>query len=107
MILVGGATRMPVVRETIRELFGRDPLCKFNPDEVVGLGAAVQAALIGDDAAVDDMVMTDVCPFTLGVETAKQFASGDGGVLHADHSPEHDNSRLARRVLRNHDRQPD
>lgn len=65
---------MPVVRDTVRELFAREPLCTFNPDEVVGLGAAVQAALIADDAAVDDMVMTDVCPFTLGVETAKQFA---------------------------------
>lgn len=74
VILVGGATRMPIVRDTIRELFGRDPLCTFNPDEVVGLGAAVQAALMTSDAAVDDMVMTDVCPFTLGVETAKQFA---------------------------------
>lgn len=73
VILVGGATRMPVLVDFVKEYFRRDPLCKFNPDEVVALGATVQAALIQDDAAVDDMVMTDVCPFTLGVETAKRF----------------------------------
>lgn len=73
VILVGGATRMHVVRDAVHELFGRKPVCGFNPDEVVALGAAIQAALIVDDAAVDDMVMTDVCPFTLGVETVKSF----------------------------------
>ena len=46
---------------------------EFNPDEVVALGAAVQAALIEDNEAVSDMVMTDVCPFTLGVEVVKEF----------------------------------
>lgn len=73
IILVGGATRMPLLKEFIHSYFQREPLCTFNPDEVVALGAAVQAALIQDDAAVQDMVMTDVCPFTLGVETAKRF----------------------------------
>jgi molecular chaperone HscC len=73
VILVGGATRMPVVQDFVRDYFKKEPLCKFNPDEVVALGAAVQAALIGDDQAVDDLVMTDVCPFTLGVNTAKNF----------------------------------
>ena len=73
VILVGGATRMGVVRDSVREIFQREPRCTFNPDEVVALGAAVQAALIVDDSAVDDMVMTDVCPFTLGVETVKSF----------------------------------
>lgn len=75
VILVGGATRMPILQDFIRDYFGRDPLCKFNPDEVVALGSAIQAALILDDAAVDDMVMTDVCPFTLGVEVVKQFGN--------------------------------
>ena len=73
VIFVGGATRMQIVNECVAEYFKKPPLSSINPDEVVGLGAAIQAALISDDAAVDDMVMTDVCPFTLGVETAKKF----------------------------------
>jgi molecular chaperone HscC len=73
VILVGGATRMPAVREFVRDYFGKEPLCTINPDEVVALGAAVQAALIADDRAVDDLVMTDVCPFTLGIDTVKEF----------------------------------
>ncbi len=73
VILVGGATRMVVLQDFVREYFQQEPLVKFNPDEVVGLGAAVQAALIADDRAVDDMVMTDVCPFTLGVETCREL----------------------------------
>ena len=75
VILVGGATRMKPVRDYVRRFFGCGPLCTFNPDEVVALGAGVQAALIRDDRAVDDMVMTDVCPFTLGVEVVKEFGS--------------------------------
>lgn len=73
VILVGGATRMEAVRRYIHHYFGVESLCTHNPDEVVALGAAVQAALIQDDRAVDDMVMTDVCPFTLGVEVCKEF----------------------------------
>ena len=75
VILVGGATRMPVLRDFIADYLQTTPDAQFNPDEVVGLGAAVQAALIQDDAAVDDMVMTDVCPYTLGVSTARMFGS--------------------------------
>ena len=74
VILVGGATRTAAVRDFVRDYFGKEPRIAFNPDEVVALGAAVQAALIADDHAVDDMVMTDVCPFTLGVEVSKEFA---------------------------------
>ncbi|MCR9233108.1 MAG: molecular chaperone HscC [bacterium] len=73
VILVGGATRMEVVRSFVRSFFETEPLCSYNPDEVVALGAAVQAALIQDDQAVDDMVMTDICPFTLGTEVIKEF----------------------------------
>jgi molecular chaperone HscC len=73
VIMVGGATRMPLMQKFISEYLDCQPQSKFNPDEVVALGAAVQAALIDDDAAVDDMVMTDVCPFTLGVEISKEF----------------------------------
>jgi len=73
VLLVGGATRMPVVRRLVGELYGRPPRSDFDPDRVVALGAAVQAALIEDDAAVEDLVLTDVCPFTLGVEITKEF----------------------------------
>ena len=73
VILVGGATRMPVLHDFISDYLECNPLTKYNPDEVVALGAAVQAALIEDDVAVEEMVMTDVCPFTLGVEIAKDF----------------------------------
>lgn len=75
IILVGGATRMAVLQDCVRQMFGKSGLTVFNPDEVVALGAAVQAALIVDHADVREMVMTDVCPFTLGVETAKEFGS--------------------------------
>lgn len=75
VILVGGATRMSVVHEFVKTFFGVEPMCSFNPDEVVALGAAVQAALIEDDQAVEDMVMTDICPFTLGTEISKEFGS--------------------------------
>ena len=73
VILVGGATRMTVLHDFLQEQFQFAPEMKFNPDEVVALGASVQAALIKDDRAVDDMVMTDVCPHTLGVEIVKEF----------------------------------
>ncbi len=73
VILVGGATRMPLVHNMVRERLQCEPGTRFDPDQVVALGAAVQSALILDDRAVDDMVMTDVCPFTLGVETTKKL----------------------------------
>ena len=73
VILVGGATRMPDLQTFATDYFGQAPKSDFDPDQVVALGAAVQAALITDDGAVEDMVMTDVCPFTLGVEIAKDF----------------------------------
>ncbi len=73
VILVGGATRMPLVVKRVTELFNKEPHRKLNPDEVVALGAAVQAGLVGKDAAVDDLVVTDVSPFTLGVAVVKEF----------------------------------
>jgi molecular chaperone HscC len=75
VILVGGATRMPAVVERVREVFARAPQCRLNPDEVVALGAAVQAGLIGRDQSVEDLVVTDVAPFTLGIEITKRFGS--------------------------------
>jgi len=70
LVMAGGATRMPVFRRLIARLFQRLPITPLNPDEVVALGAAVQAGLKMRDSALDDMVMTDVAPFSLGVETA-------------------------------------
>ncbi len=73
VILVGGATRMPLVVRRVRELFGKEPHGRLNPDEVVALGAAVQAGLVQRNAAVNDLVVTDVSPFTLGVEVSKEY----------------------------------
>jgi molecular chaperone HscC len=75
VILVGGATRMPLVVERVRELFGKEPHGRLNPDEVVALGAAVQAGLVERNAAVNDLVVTDVSPFTLGLEVSKEFGA--------------------------------
>jgi molecular chaperone HscC len=73
VILVGGATRMPAVIQLASDLFGKRPQCRLNPDEVVALGAAVQAGLIGRNEMVEDLVVTDVSPFTLGIEISKHF----------------------------------
>lgn len=73
VILVGGATRMPAVVDLVTHLFGKPPHCRLNPDEVVALGAAVQAGLIARAASVEDLVVTDVAPYTLGIEISKQF----------------------------------
>jgi molecular chaperone HscC len=73
VILVGGATRMPRVIERVADLFGRAPLCGINPDEVVALGAAVQAGLIAREVSLDDLVVTDVAPFSLGIGICKLF----------------------------------
>lgn len=75
VILVGGATRMRVLQDFVADQLQCEPRSDLNPDEVVAQGAAIQAALIEDDAAVEDMVMTDVCPHTLGVECVKEFGS--------------------------------
>jgi molecular chaperone HscC len=69
IVLVGGATRMPMVRSLVARMFGRLPLIDIDPDTTVGLGAAVQAGLIQRNGALRDVVMTDVCPYTLGVAT--------------------------------------
>ncbi|MGE6698891.1 Hsp70 family protein [Hyphomonas sp. NPDC076900] len=70
IITVGGATRMQAVRGLITRLFKRFPEHSIDPDHVVALGAAVQAGLASRHAALDDVVMTDVCPFTLGYEVS-------------------------------------
>ncbi|QDT65549.1 Hsp70 family protein [Calycomorphotria hydatis] len=73
VVLVGGATRMPSVIDHVEKLFGKPPLCRLNPDEVVARGAAIQAALIAQDKQVEDLVVTDVAPFTLGIEISREL----------------------------------
>jgi molecular chaperone DnaK len=67
VVLVGGSTRVPLVKETVKKFFGKDPHQGVNPDEVVAIGAAVQAGVLSGD--VKDMVLLDVTPLSLGVET--------------------------------------
>ncbi len=67
VILVGGMTRMPKVQETVKNLFGRDPHRGVNPDEVVAIGAAIQAGVLAGD--VKDVLLLDVTPLSLGIET--------------------------------------
>jgi molecular chaperone DnaK len=67
IVLVGGMTRMPAVQDAVRKLFGKDPHKGVNPDEVVAVGAAIQAGVLGGD--VKDILLLDVTPLTLSVET--------------------------------------
>jgi molecular chaperone DnaK len=67
VVLVGGSTRMPLVRQRVQALFGKQPHCHLNPDEVVALGAAVQADIL--TGGTTDMLLLDVTPLSLGIET--------------------------------------
>ena len=84
VVLVGGATRMRFIRGLAARIFQRLPERSLDPDTVVALGAAVQAALVENNAALDDMVMTDVSPFSLGIASNHH---GANGVIHDAFAP--------------------
>lgn len=81
VVLAGGATRMPIVRKLVSRMFGRFPAVNLNPDEAIALGAAIQAGLKMRDSALEEVVMTDVAPYSLGIAIARQIAPNqyDGG----------------------------
>ena len=69
IVMVGGSTRMPVVQAAVEAFYGRAPLTNLNPDEVVALGAAVQANALAGNAPDGEMLLLDVIPLSLGLET--------------------------------------
>jgi molecular chaperone DnaK len=69
VILVGGQTRMPKVQEVVRQLFGKEPHKGVNPDEVVAVGAAIQGGILSGDEGVKDVLLLDITPLSLGIET--------------------------------------
>lgn len=76
IILVGGGTKLPMIRSFVAKIFGKLPYININPDEVVALGAAVQSALKGKNAAIKEVILTDVCPYTLGTSTSVRRSGG-------------------------------
>jgi molecular chaperone HscC len=77
IVLVGGGTKLSVVRDFIIKLFHKFPDTSLNPDEVVALGAAIQAAMKERNEAVSEVILTDVCSFTLGTSVAIEYAQGE------------------------------
>lgn len=77
IILVGGATKLKIVRNFVAKLFGRLPNTKINPDEVVALGAAVQGAMKERNEIIKETILTDVCPYTLGTDVVRDGFNGN------------------------------
>lgn len=76
IVLVGGASRMPLISRLIARMFGKLPLRHVNPDEAIALGACVASGLKSRNAKLDEVILTDVCPYTLGVEVGQRDAHG-------------------------------
>ncbi len=76
IVLVGGASRMPLVARLVSRMFGRLPLRHVNPDQAIGLGACVAAGLKSRDERLDEIILTDVCPYTLGTKVSRRDESG-------------------------------
>jgi molecular chaperone HscC len=87
IILAGGASQMPAFRRLITRLFRRLPVYQINPEEVVARGAAVRAGMAARGQGLDEMVMTDVAPFTLGVETSVKHGEGRGSRIDGQFLP--------------------
>ncbi len=81
IVLVGGATRMPLIRRLVTRLFGKLPLCHLNPETLVGLGTAVQVGLKSRDHMLEDVVMTDVCPYTLGTDVLDHMSANENDMV--------------------------
>lgn len=76
VVLVGGATKSPVIRRFVSKLFRTIPNTNINPDEAVALGAAIQGAMKERKEAIKEVILTDVCPFTLGTEVVREWEKG-------------------------------
>ena len=76
VVLVGGATKSPVIRRFVSKLFRVIPDTNINPDEAVALGAAIQGAMKERKEAIKEVILTDVCPFTLGTEVVREWEKG-------------------------------
>lgn len=76
IVLVGGATRMPIVRKALTRMFGRFPNSRVHPDHAVAMGAAVQAGLLTGGTGLEEIRITDVAPFTLGIDVAERDQRG-------------------------------
>lgn len=73
VVMVGGATRLPIIHKFVGKLFKKLPNTTMNPDEVVALGAAIQGAMKERNEAIKEVILTDVCPFTLGTEVVREI----------------------------------
>ncbi|UXI66738.1 molecular chaperone HscC [Tahibacter amnicola] len=76
IVLVGGASRMPLVARLVSRMFGRLPLRHVNPDQAIALGAAVAAGLKARDHRLEEIILTDVCPYTLGTQVSRRDHTG-------------------------------
>lgn len=81
VILVGGASRMPIIRSVVSKMLGKIPHSHINPDEIVALGACVQSALVAGEQSLSEVVLTDVSPYTLGIGVNNELGFHDSGEL--------------------------